>query len=595
MASRDDARDAGASGRAWTRGERLILVCLIAATGLVLFTANRGFGLTDEAFYVAWIADPTRFDVSITPFGPPLHLVFVALGRSIIALRLFGVALLLASGALLGASLGRYYHRSGLPCSTRALASLGALSALTYYALWILTPSYNLLANAGGAVILAGALEWLIADQDARASYFRGAALIGMGGCIAFFGKPPLAAVMGLAVAAMMAHSTWAGGVRRVLPPVLIAAGFALLPLVALVQTSVGVDVFIRSITAGIAVLDFGNSPLTTPIRFVRELLLLPMLLVAVVVTALAVAWSRDGAARRDERRRLRVTFIVILLLVLGHAALLLLGGFRRDHDLWSFIGQPAACAALVVISVCALLGRRPVPPARALIPLIALMAVPFATALGSANLLIYQIGMSVYPFFMAAAVAGVIFLAPGGQIRVQAATALFATLVVFAAATRPYALVGTIFAETEPVSLPFTRDTLRVAPETRDYLAGLRRLSSGAGLNSTTPVIDLSPGGPGTVLLLDARAPLYPWLLPQTRTEGALADHAWNALDDDARRATWIVGPVQPAFGATKLAAFLRRNQSCYRRVASLRKFFWEELKPIQLWAPVRGCRFRP
>ena len=50
---------------------------------------------------------------SLHAYALPMHLVFIALGKSLIALRLFSVFVLVATTAILGDALRRYYVAIG--------------------------------------------------------------------------------------------------------------------------------------------------------------------------------------------------------------------------------------------------------------------------------------------------------------------------------------------------------------------------------------------------------------------------------------------------------------------------------------------------
>lgn len=572
----------------------IIWICLAVALSLMLFSINRGLGLTDEAFYVAWIADPARYDATIQTFGLPLHLVFVALGRSLIALRIFGIMLLLVSGGALGRSLARYYRSHGRALPMLELTALGALFGLSYYALWILTPSYNLLANAGGALVLAGALEWDIADQrNAPRRFGQAAALIGIGGFLSFFGKPPLAAAEIVGVAMLAWRSIRRHGFAATMPALATTAAFCLVPMTASIHLSVGFGAFAQSLSEGTKVLKFGNSLLAIPAKAWREFFQEPILAMSTTIIILALALPNAGEVDWKKSRRLHIGFMLLITFVMLYSARLLLGGLRSDLLPWSFIGLPVACAALSFLTLSIVKNTQPSSPTGAILPFVALLILPFATATGTANHLINQIGASIYPFLFVLVVAGWFYWNVGVARAIEVATALFMVSVLLCSIFRPYGLAGSVLDQTEPVRLNFTRDTLLMTPEAKAYADALARLAADGGLAPSTPVIDLSSGGPGTAVLLGGRTPFFPWLLPNTDVPGLIAQRAWQTLDDQQKYLAWIVGPIEPKLTGTAPARWLLEHRRCYRASNLLYKTFWQQQQVIIIWIPTSATCF--
>ena len=61
----------------------------------VLFLADRGYALTDEAFYLNWLSSPGLWPTSTTLFGFVYHPLFVALDGDITQVRRVTVVLTL--------------------------------------------------------------------------------------------------------------------------------------------------------------------------------------------------------------------------------------------------------------------------------------------------------------------------------------------------------------------------------------------------------------------------------------------------------------------------------------------------------------------
>lgn len=126
---------------------------------------SQGLDPSDEAFYLLSAGNPDASVARLSNFGYYLRLMRLASGGSLGGLRLAGLIVLLASTAAAAWGATRW-----LPLEMRSryrrlyfLAAWGCVSsvALTHYALWIVTPNYNLLALAMALVVFGGLLSAL--------------------------------------------------------------------------------------------------------------------------------------------------------------------------------------------------------------------------------------------------------------------------------------------------------------------------------------------------------------------------------------------------------------------------------------------------
>jgi hypothetical protein len=168
------------------------IVAAAAVLGTVIAMANRGFDLTDEAYYVLSMEAPAAYRMTSTLFGYALHPLHVLLGGSVTALRIFGLAVLAASGAAAaGSFLTLRAPDEALPALSRvAVVAAGAALPAMYYGFWLPTPSYNLLVLAAALLLLPAIV--LLADRERGPSL--PAAFAALAGLIAAMAKPPAAA-----------------------------------------------------------------------------------------------------------------------------------------------------------------------------------------------------------------------------------------------------------------------------------------------------------------------------------------------------------------------------------------------------------------
>lgn len=560
---------------------RIQIACLALTAAGLLLAVNRSFDHTDEAYYVAWIREPTDFKFLIHPFSHFFKPWYDLFGQSIVGLRLFGYALVAGTGALLGLTLQRFYERRfGHEAGDRSLVVLGTFFSLGAYASWLLTPNYNLLANAGAALLLAGALSWLTPGSS-RTSDRLASVTIGLGAWMAFFGKPTLAALAAVAVLALLimaARRNLALAIER-------AAIVGLACVVPLVVTVLYVQPpadFVAMIVAGTEALQFGNSLAQIPIKAARELYEGPPILF-VTATALIFCIVRSRSRDPGDARQLRILVWGLLAVVaLSLLRAITTGGFLTSLMLF--------CGIMAMIAL-GLLRDKPAPPVplRELAPVFVLLAIPFAVAVGSANALLFQLGASVFALMLAAVVAArLLFSPPAARLIATTLTVAFAGLMLLGA-FRPYGMPQSMFAQTEPIDLPFSRDRLYVDAPTKAYVDGPKATAARLRLPPGTPIVDLSGTGPGNAMFLRGRAPAFPWLINYTDGAPILADAVWESMTPEERARAWILGPVHPGIRKAGLVGRLAADQSGYECVATLPNGYWaDEAAVLTLWRPV-------
>lgn len=563
--------------------------CLIFSLALLLYAANRGFSLLDEAYYVAIIADPAWFTASLHAYALPMHLIFVAFGKSLIALRLFGVVVLVSTTAILGDALKRYYVAIGALNDEPKLAAMGALFSLTYFVFWIMTPSYNLVVTSGAVLILAGALHWAIDDHDRKRTAWQdslASLLVGLGGCFAFFGKAPFAVIAAVAIAIFLVRVAIKRGARVAVIRAAVTAVSCLIPLIATLEATGGVADFITKTQVALVAIDMGNRPHQLPYYVVHQLLAAPP---TVVISALSLAlvalvrWRRAGAVppilRGFALAWLAFDLFTFLARAVYRAAL--------GDSPWLYVGMPMIAICLALFTYIVARSDHWVQPAGALTPLGLLFAMPFATGFGTATPWLAHVGGDLYAFLLVIVLCGRLFFAERTARLLELVAILFCPVALLVSAFAPLELQNSIFKQTELVSLPFTADKIRVETLTRDYLVGLRRIAVAGGLKADTPIFDLSGGAPGTALLLNNRAPVYSWVLPMLPGSIATADGIWAATPPDQQRRAWIVGDVDPRLAASKVATSFLRRQHEYVKVGEMDMVFWTERHHIVIWKP--------
>lgn len=168
----------------------------------LLWFSRYGFDLTDESFYLVWMANPFNYSFSTTQFGFIYHPLYNLFGGDIAALRQANIVMIFCLAwvvcdlflkGLLSQTSEPVYVRSAIS----AAIATSSLVVLVFAGLWLPTPSYNTLAFKGLLVITIGIL---LADKTTSRSSSLGWLLLGLGGWLTFMAKPPTAAAAGIVV-----------------------------------------------------------------------------------------------------------------------------------------------------------------------------------------------------------------------------------------------------------------------------------------------------------------------------------------------------------------------------------------------------------
>lgn len=181
-----------------------VLVTLVTLVWLLVHS-RYGIDLTDESFYLIWMANPWIYSVSVTQFGfiyHPLHLLFqgdITLLRQANILIIFGLAWVLCV-VFFRATLDTHQQTlSWRSLPILALATVTATCSLIYFCPygWLATPSYNSLVFQA---LLLASIGLLLAEKTVSLVSIAGWILIGVGGWLAFMAKPTSAAALGLVI-----------------------------------------------------------------------------------------------------------------------------------------------------------------------------------------------------------------------------------------------------------------------------------------------------------------------------------------------------------------------------------------------------------
>ncbi len=521
-----------------------------------------GLDLTDESFDLIWAADPWRYPLSPTQFGFLYHPLYRVLGGDIPALRQANILLTFGIAWVLCATLVRQLaplpeqagQRAWMPWLSVS-ASL-ATAALTLFAMWIPSPSYNSLALQ--AVLLA-ALGLILADRSASFSSLLGWLLVGTGGWLAFMAKPPTAAALAVVVLAYLLGSSKLRG--RLLA--MSALSSILLLLVSAVAIDGSILAFIDRLRGGLEIgrtLDAGH-------RMSRLLRLddfklgeLEKLLLASIV--LVVFASSCLVARRPATRMAIMAGCITGMLT---SVAIVSGLVAPPLEPSYFLGMLTCGAPLGAVTAALWLAHAQSkwPSVRRVAPLsLALAAMPYVYTIGTGNnYWLQSVGATVFWNLSGVVLLASVLPAPvllQGLLPTAVAAQLTTVALLATAMEHPYRQSEALRLQSMPTTLGPHGTRLILPPQTAEYLRTAARIAGNAGFERGTPIIDLTGHSPGTVFALGAIAIGQPWMIGGYKGSGSLASMVLDRAPCEDLAAAWVL--IEPE-GPRKLDMSLLRR----------------------------------
>ena len=223
--------DAAAPDHLLRVGSLVAFLLAIAPVGFLLWASDRGFGISDEGYYLlsAQFPDDISMEVRSSRFYEAQ--IYALSGANIVVMRIVGLIAMLISSSVLFLGVRSWLSRtSGASRITAPLAlltwSLVAVGCLLYYGHFVLTPCYNLLLAiainiAGGSILLTLSRGSGEGNSTSSACHFAAGLCIGL----SFFCKPTSAALLLALTVGLIAAWPGVGFARRILRMSMVGAG----------------------------------------------------------------------------------------------------------------------------------------------------------------------------------------------------------------------------------------------------------------------------------------------------------------------------------------------------------------------------------
>ena len=478
-------------------------VALSVAVGVLAFSlaiAERGFSLTDEAYYLLSAIHPDAVNAFVTGQHWFSGAIWKLTG-STTAFRSAGILLTLGGSTLLALGIGRAIQSRTATTLERnvALVSAAWIGAALYTSVIQPSPSYNLLGAAFGY----GAVGLLLLGLTASSAKVR-IPLCGIAGacCVLVVATKPMAgaALTVLCIALSLVPAELFSG-RRIARTASLLVG-AFVSATALALSNGGPAAILGQLADGQSLFALVQS------RGVQDRLVAAVqdldLLLLEVISGYWLPILLGAFARWGRQNFLAYAATVTMLLVSLRQAVHL-GGFQDWRQQAVFLLALMILVVLLTPSTGRNIDR---------VVLISIGALPVVLCLGTGNAIGTQLLTAAAPW-TALAVA-LVFRA---TLHIRGAAALSATIllvfsgsqIITANARDPYDLAAPIQDQTELVRIP-PIGTVRVDRQTEGFLRQAMQLKERCNIPDSAPFLGLY-NNPGLALALNVVPPTTPWI----------------------------------------------------------------------------------
>ncbi len=562
---------------------------------LFVWMARHGLDLTDESFYVLSYLHWRDVTATATFFGAYFDVPFRLLGEDVAAMRVFGLLLLLAAGALLAWRVGVYGRDAAEPVPWPLVVG-GMIGALFYYS-YVTTlraPSYNLLVLV--CMLASTALLLVLTEgRTGRGRLAAAAFVYGLlvGACA--LTKATAAAAMVLCHLVFLVRFARE---RRLAEWTLAALGGSAVNLLLLSWAQPRWPTVLREGVLLATTLDHRYTSI--PVAALWEALLrgAPRLLPALALATLAFAF----VVRRWGRRQRAVLSFVVVALVAGIMVTILRQGYGKSW--WVLLAFGTGLLWLAE----RLCRETPLPrwhDVRGVAGLsVLLFALPVCYSIGTNGSLPAHTQM-------AAAFAVMALMLPLRRLHALGlihGAALAATLALLGlpmligqwrALEDPgstYRLRSGLLQQDRALAMGGHGQSLKLDALTHDGLAELQARMAAAGYRPGDPVIDATGDGPGLVYALAGRPLGVAWMIGGYAGSECIAARILDQVPVAELRRAWIISADDNprAIQALPRLVLERTGAPGPQRADSVRlvaQYRWDGLPPepitMTLWKP--------
>lgn len=516
----------------------LIWLLLGMSSVLLVYSSNKGFDFTDEAYYLLKIQSPESDISNITFFADVLHPLYVLSG-DLQTFRLSGILLLFLLVAWFWKVLRKNILGFGEIFKVPNGAAFILICLHSYYAqYYILTPSYNWLALCGGIVVCIGILKLMQLKNDRiTSSEILNILIINFGSLLMFASRAPGAvAVSFLIVISFFYETAWKRATIRSLIYVLVG-GTSVLCLVS--ALSGGLNEYLSKLKFSLELyshLKSGHSVsslaydllmaisrIFNPVNLITRNIPLSLYLLFMVVK------NKHQISKWLELAILLNLFFVFLFKLLN-----------SNHF---SISELALQQLLILVGFCFFYHKRSYKVIKqfSVVSLI-LIGIAFSTKFGSNSSILASIDGSFVFIGASLLLAGELFFDVIKYRKLYFLIwSIYLSVFLFHGAFHPYRQQDSIFRMNKNIILP-KAGAILVGDASANWVEGLRDLALKTGEGHIDHLIDLTGGTPGVSVVLNSAVVGTPWLFGGYIGSESFAQLALMNADPTKLKSAWLL-----------------------------------------------------
>ena len=580
---------------------------------LLIKNAASGFDMSDESHYIINAIQSKNIVGQPSQFGYITGVILSYCSNNIEYFRITGIFLILFSALLFIISLNEYwsswtFNTDKYSTNTHYWTIMPALiSALVYYHLWLITPSYNWLALI--ASLLTGSGLFISSIKKHSNTFnnymtfnpiYLGSVLIGLGLALSFLAKPSTTLALGLICALwLIFHFKSQDKVKFVLISLTVFISFIYIHIIINFENHMK---FYQRLSVGLEIMNTlnDNSALsllvTKPIiqfihlfsQLVKSTVFIVGILVVLLLT-LAIRYKQYVQSFSELHNLIMITVIGFTIAIIYN-----MGGLDANNIAPATIaGSLFMLLSIGMIKTIHLdmMQNNPIPLTRMLIIYVVLIMLAISVSYGTGRPIIKHASCAYIFLGLSVSFLSRWIITENKDSLLHwifpAFVCFSSTIVLISAFNNPYRLTSSISKQTSPISFMATSGILKVNSITAIYVKKLKSDALNAGWKRRLPLIDLTGVSPGATLILDAEILAKPWFLGGFINSNKFALKVLSFSDPKKIRQAWIL--VAPN-GKSKLspAILLKYNLKFpenYEMVSQL-KSGWSNEKQ-ELWRP--------
>ncbi|QOZ44030.1 hypothetical protein XH89_11450 [Bradyrhizobium sp. CCBAU 53340] len=513
---------------------------------------DRGFDFTDEAFYLMWAQEPSRFKLAYGLFGYGLHPLFELVGESIVDLRRLTALIAAALGALACLTMLSSLRVPLRSPTTLQILSSSAVFPFSYYAFWIPTPSYNWFALVSGLFLVSATADLLRPERLTRSAFFAGLSAV-----LIMFSRPQSAFAYGAVYLA--AALVFAPDVRRLIKLLLFTALWTV-ALLTMVAWWMPLNTILAQVNLYLAI--FGVSHpvhssvlvnLTSFFQTSGQLFLCAGLIFVVT-----------SVLHRYER--LIPSLVILQVCASGIIALDVFFNLTASNFAYR-VGPITGAIVYVVLSICRL---RPSADQRFITLMGWVSLVPLVSTFGSVDRISEQLSYSCGIWGIITVVASFNALPRFLCAGITGAWLALTFVAVQSGLAAPYRLASPVEMQLSPTPVG-SRSTLKLDEKTSKFITDLRDSAKTNGFCDGDSVLDLGSASPGVIFAIGGRAPTFPWIFAGYPFSERFGQQIIGQTDPQILARTWLVLSESPRTFTPAQIQAMGIDLSSYTRVVRL------------------------